>query len=461
MATQYPRRLDELIDHGPTARAGKRWQVDVFLHPGPGGRKRPRFRTRAEAEAERDRLRKMKTTSGRKPSATAGSGSRTNTAELWEKFRASPRVRRTGLRNQADLAEQWENLVRPKWALNLLDRITHKQIEEWAHELATEPAPGRDRPRSVKRQRDALALLTRMLAYAVSEQMIPDNQAYRPGGGRDYMPRIPGGSGDGAKHALTARQLNRLADAEALARWRDLILFAGTTGLRWQEWARLEVADINTHRRTVTVTKALSTVRGQGHSFRGRAGLIDGPTKTHETRTVPVTAEVLALIRPRLTAPADQLVFNIKGKPIAHTTLAKAMRDASADAGTAVARLQAALGLEVTGYADEATISGVPAAIQAAGERLGEAKAKLSDQHTGKELRDQLATVQKAHDDDVAAWRGLRAGDEDFRPLAPHGLRHTAITALINSGVPVTTVARWAGHRSPTVTLDTYSHLYA
>jgi integrase len=40
-----------------------------------------------------------------------------------------------------------------------------------------------------------------------------------------------------------------------------------------------------------------------------------------------------------------------------------------------------------------------------------------------------------------------------------HGLRHTHITHLLRSGVPVHVVAARAGHANPMVTLNIYAHL--
>jgi integrase len=40
-----------------------------------------------------------------------------------------------------------------------------------------------------------------------------------------------------------------------------------------------------------------------------------------------------------------------------------------------------------------------------------------------------------------------------------HGLRHTHITHLLRSGVPVHVVSAGAGHASPTTTLNIYAHL--
>ncbi len=41
-----------------------------------------------------------------------------------------------------------------------------------------------------------------------------------------------------------------------------------------------------------------------------------------------------------------------------------------------------------------------------------------------------------------------------------HGLRHFYASGLIAAGCDVVTVQRALGHRSPSTTLDTYSHLW-
>jgi integrase len=46
-----------------------------------------------------------------------------------------------------------------------------------------------------------------------------------------------------------------------------------------------------------------------------------------------------------------------------------------------------------------------------------------------------------------------------LRHITLHGLRHTHITHLLRSGVPVHVVSERAGHANPTVTLNIYAHL--
>jgi integrase len=47
-----------------------------------------------------------------------------------------------------------------------------------------------------------------------------------------------------------------------------------------------------------------------------------------------------------------------------------------------------------------------------------------------------------------------------IKPVTFHCLRHTHLTLLLKSGVPVHVVSARAGHAKPSLTLDTYSHLF-
>ena len=52
-----------------------------------------------------------------------------------------------------------------------------------------------------------------------------------------------------------------------------------------------------------------------------------------------------------------------------------------------------------------------------------------------------------------------KVAEIDIKPITFHGLRHSHITLLLKSGVPVHVVSARAGHAKPSITLDTYSHL--
>jgi integrase len=52
-----------------------------------------------------------------------------------------------------------------------------------------------------------------------------------------------------------------------------------------------------------------------------------------------------------------------------------------------------------------------------------------------------------------------KVAELDIKQITFHGLRHTHITLLLKSGVPVHVVSARAGHAKASTTLDTYSHL--
>ena len=57
-----------------------------------------------------------------------------------------------------------------------------------------------------------------------------------------------------------------------------------------------------------------------------------------------------------------------------------------------------------------------------------------------------------------AAWSKL--AKELGLAVGFHGLRHTHASMLIDQGVDVVTISKRLGHASPTITLQTYSHLF-
>jgi len=57
-------------------------------------------------------------------------------------------------------------------------------------------------------------------------------------------------------------------------------------------------------------------------------------------------------------------------------------------------------------------------------------------------------------------WTPARASvfeeDDPLRRVRRHDLRHAAITAWLNAGVPLKTAQAWSGHKTASVLLDTY-----
>ena len=106
------------------------------------------------------------------------------------------------------------------------------------------------------------------------------------------------------KKALSFQELRALADE--VTGYETLILFAGTTGLRWGEIAGLQCKDISLLNRTVIVEKAIST--------GARGEKIVSPTKTHQVRTVPFPKDLLPEISQLIESkPAESPLFQMQG----------------------------------------------------------------------------------------------------------------------------------------------------
>jgi integrase len=104
------------------------------------------------------------------------------------------------------------------------------------------------------------------------------------------------------KQPLTIDQLKALA--KECGDYELLVLFAGTTGLRWGELAALQCRDISLLNRSVNVSKAYS------NGLTGEKIL--GPTKTHQVRTVPLTKELIPALQELIQSrPADSHLFQM------------------------------------------------------------------------------------------------------------------------------------------------------
>ena len=57
-----------------------------------------------------------------------------------------------------------------------------------------------------------------------------------------------------------------------------------------------------------------------------------------------------------------------------------------------------------------------------------------------------------------ALLRGARKAG--LKPIRLHDLRHSHASYLIAHGVPITAISRRLGHKTPTMTLNIYSHFY-
>ena len=176
----------------------------------------------------------------------------------------------------------------PAFGKSKLTSITHNQIGQW---IAREISEGAGAV-VVKRSH---GVLRQILNAAVLDGRLNRNPAVGV-----PLPRTKAKE----KKALGFDQLRALADE--VTGYKTLILFAGTTGLRWGEIAALQCKDVSILNRTVIVDKAIST--------GARGEKIVGPTKTHQARTVPFPKDLLPEISHLIESkPADSPLFQMQG----------------------------------------------------------------------------------------------------------------------------------------------------
>ncbi|MCB0912262.1 MAG: tyrosine-type recombinase/integrase family protein [Propionibacteriaceae bacterium] len=181
--------------------------------------------------------------------------------------------------------------------------------------------------------------------------------------------------------------------------WDLLVRFLAYTGLRWGEVAALRVGRVDLERRRVIVAESVSPIKGV---------LTWGATKGHERREVAIPqfliADLAAAIRGKA---ADDLVFvGPRGGVLRAQTFQRA-------------------------------------ALVPAAEEMGLCIRKVKDGQP------------------VSVHRGGVDIPVFTKHFHPHEFRHTAASLAIAAGADVKVVQRMLGHKSATMTLDLYGHLFA
>lgn len=234
-------------------------------------------------------------------------------AESWLKTKqAANRAPKTvaGYRGLLDV------VILPKWENERLRDITHEKLQEWITFLSTDPAARTH----VKRDQDGEVVQTglsaarvvqihqvvsQVLRFALRSRYVGTNAA-------DHI-ELPS-KAQSKDLALSHDQVHRLAEetanAEKAVRYRSdttpaqtspealgtMVRFLAYSGLRYGECIALRVSDIDTVKRRVKVGKSATQVR--------RQGLVEGDTKTHQARSVPILT----------TSLADELAKLIEGR---------------------------------------------------------------------------------------------------------------------------------------------------
>jgi integrase len=185
-----------------------------------------------------------------------------------------------------------QTVVLPRWRDVSLRDIRYDDLQVWVSGLSVDGSARFDgKGLSASRVRQAHQLVGAVLKFAVKAKHLPAN----PADGID-LPRLP----EVEQRYITHDQLHRLAVASG--RFRTLVLVLGYCGLRFGEAAALKIANVDIEGRRIRVSRSVTAVTGQG--------MVEGPTKNHGARTVPVPKFLAPLLKTEIgDRPGTELLF--------------------------------------------------------------------------------------------------------------------------------------------------------
>ena len=171
-----------------------------------------------------------------------------------------------------------ETVVLPRWEAVPLREVRFDDLQVWVTDLTVGGSVRFEGcGLSASRVRQAHQLVSAVLKFAVKAKHLPAN----PADGVE-LPRLP----ESEQRYLTHEQLHRVAVASG--QLRTLVLLLGYCGLRFGEAAALQVSDVDVKAGRIRVHRSVTYVR--------KTGLVEGPTKNHTARTVPVPAFLSSLL---------------------------------------------------------------------------------------------------------------------------------------------------------------------
>jgi integrase len=178
-----------------------------------------------------------------------------------------------------------DTVVMPRWEDVPLRDVRFDDLQVWTTGLSVDGSVRFEgKGLSASRVRQAHQLVGAVLKFAVKSKHLPAN----PADGIE-LPRLP----EIEQRYLTHDQVHRVA--VAAGRLRTLVFVLGYCGLRFGEATALRVSDVDVTTRRIRVRRSVTYVR--------KTGLVEGPTKNHTARTVPVPAFLARLLE---TEIADQ-----------------------------------------------------------------------------------------------------------------------------------------------------------
>jgi integrase len=171
-----------------------------------------------------------------------------------------------------------ETLILPKWENVKLRDIDHARMQAWVTWLGSDPEArqrGKGDGLSSARVIQAHQVVDQVLAYAIRAKYMATNPA-------DHieLPRKTAVE----KIALSHDQVRELA--RECGDLGTMVYTLAYTGLRFGEAVALRVRDVDLDARRLLVSRSITGVRGKGR--------LEGPTKTHQIRSVPILTQSLA-----------------------------------------------------------------------------------------------------------------------------------------------------------------------
>ena len=198
-----------------------------------------------------------------------------------------------------------DTVVLPRWRDVPLREVHFDELQVWIAGLSVDGSVRFEgKGLSASRVRQAHQLIGAVLKFAVKAKHLPASSADGV-----ELPRLP----EAEQRHLTHEQLHRVA--VAAGRLRTLVLVLGYCGLRFGEATALRVADVDVAARRIRVRRSVTHVR--------KTGLVEGPTKNHTARTVPVPAFVARLLATEIS-DRDEAALVFPSARGGHLTLGQA-----------------------------------------------------------------------------------------------------------------------------------------
>jgi integrase len=271
----------------PTSRKGRGKRYRVIVTDLQGTTSTEHYAIKRDAEQRQKEL-SAKLVTGTYASRSAGRALFGDVAEQWYE---SKKVRLKG-KTLEGYRSLLDTQVLPKWENTAVGDIDWQSIQKWIGELnATKPTRRKTDGLSASRVVQAYHVFRAVLSYAVRVRMLSINPA------TDIdLPRKPVNKQRYLTHQQVADLGAECGDYDAL------VLVLAYCGLRFGEVTALKRADVDFDRARIEVHAAVERVNGRYRI---------GPTKTHETRSVPVPQPVLALLRDRIGSGSspERLLF--------------------------------------------------------------------------------------------------------------------------------------------------------